>query len=89
MPQQFLCLSALPINPTSRPTAVPSKIRLDEMNLDFDKLKGKLRYWAEKSMEIDLDNGDADDEDTFNRILWYATRGVDEPYPEEYAGKKE
>ena len=65
-------------------TAVPNKIKLDEMNLDLDRLKGKLRYWADKSMEIDLDDADAADDDIFNRILWYAAKGVDVPYPEEF-----
>lgn len=26
------------------------------------------------------------DEDLLNRILWHAVRGVDVPYPQEYAG---
>ena len=51
------------------------------------KLSGKALYWAKKSLELDLDDGDQADEDTLNRILWHATRGYDVPYPEEYAGK--
>jgi hypothetical protein len=62
-------------------TAVANKVKLDEMNLDLDKLKGKMRYWAEKSLEIDLDKADAADEDIFNRILWFASHGEKEPYP--------
>ena len=34
-----------------------------------------------KSLELDLDDVDEADEDTFNRILWHATRGYDVPYP--------
>jgi hypothetical protein len=37
-------------------------------------------------MELALDEVDEADEDTFNRILWYAARGK-EPYPEQYVNE--
>jgi YVTN family beta-propeller protein len=67
----------------------PNRIPLDEMNWPVEKLWGKARYWAEKSLALNLDEGDAADEDTLNRILWHATRGYDVPYPEKYAGGKQ
>jgi hypothetical protein len=67
---------------------VPNRIPLDEMNLPLDQLKGQALHWAKKSMEIDLDNGDAADEDTFNRILWFSVRG-ETPYPEQFVVKTE
>ena len=63
-----------------------NNIPLDEMNSPLGKLQGKALYWAKKSHELDLDEGDAADEDTLNRILWHATRGYDTPYPETFAG---
>ena len=45
------------------------------MNPPLKKLKGKALDWAKKSMELDFDEEDEADEDTLNRILWYATRG--------------
>jgi len=68
-------------------TAVPNKIKLDEMNPPLKGLHGKPLFWAKKSMELDLDEGDQADEDTLNHILWYATRGYDTPYPKEFAGR--
>ncbi len=67
---------------------VPNKVPLDEMNKKLSELKGKELYWARKSLELNLDEGDKADEDTLNRILWHATRGYDTPYPERYAGRK-
>ena len=58
------------------------------MNPPLKKLKGKAEFWARKSLELNLDEADAADEDTFNRILWHATRGYDTRYPEEFAGAK-
>ncbi|HEY2787314.1 MAG TPA: alkaline phosphatase family protein [Fimbriiglobus sp.] len=69
-------------------TAVPNQIMLDEMNPPMKKLTGQALYWAQKSMELDLDDADEADEDTFNRILWHATRGYDVRYPAEYVGEK-
>jgi hypothetical protein len=59
------------------------------MNKPLDMLKGLELHWAKKSLELDLDDGDAADEDTLNRILWHATRGYQTPYPEEYAGRRD
>jgi hypothetical protein len=58
------------------------------MNPDLRNLNGKALYWAKKSMELALDEGDEADEDTLNRILWHATRGYETPYPEKFAGRK-
>lgn len=63
---------------------VPNRIKLDEMNPDLRKLTGKARYWAEKSLEMDLDDGDEADEDTLNRILWHSVKGYETPYPERF-----
>jgi YVTN family beta-propeller protein len=69
--------------------AVPSKIALDEMNPPLDRLKGQALHWAKESLELALDEADEADEDTFNRILWHASRGDRAPYPEEFAGARE
>ena len=68
--------------PDLRPfTALPNNIPLDEMNPPLQALEGARRYWAQKSMELDLDEVDRADEDTFNRILWHSVKGYDTPYP--------
>jgi DNA-binding beta-propeller fold protein YncE len=61
----------------ARANAVP----LDEMNRPLSELSGPELLWAQKSLELDLDDVDDADEDTLNRILWHATRGYDVPYP--------
>jgi YVTN family beta-propeller protein len=63
----------------------PNRIPLDEMNAPLSELQGKALHWARKSLALELDKADRADEDTFNRILWHATRGYDTPYPERYA----
>jgi YVTN family beta-propeller protein len=68
---------------------VPNRVKLDEMNKPLGVLTGPALEWAKKSLQLDLEEGDAADEDTLNRILWHATRGYRIPYPEEYAGKGE
>ena len=62
-------------------TARKNNIPLDEMNPGTQSLSGPQLYWAQKSMELPLDDVDMADEDTLNRILWHATRGYDTPYP--------
>lgn len=93
-PMNQLDLSATPMRhcfqdkPDLTPyVCLPNQIPLDEMNPELKSLKGKALYWARKSMELNLEEGDKADEDTLNRILWHATRGYDTPYPEEYTRK--
>jgi len=62
-------------------TALRNNIPLDEMNPPLRALAGKARYWAQKSLELDLDEVDRADEDTLNRILWHSVKGYDVAYP--------
>lgn len=87
-PMNQLDLAATPMRncfqdkPDPKPfTSVPNRIKLDEMNPPVEKLRGKARFWAEKSLALDLDHGDSADEDTLNRILWHSVKGYDTPYP--------
>jgi YVTN family beta-propeller protein len=68
-------------------TCLPNVIALDEMNPPLKKLKGQALLWAQKSMALNLETEDRADEDTFNRILWFSTRG-DAPYPAEFVGRR-
>jgi len=62
-------------------TAKQNIIPLDELNPELISLSGDARYWAQKSMEQNLDELDRIDEDTFNRIIWHSVKGYDVPYP--------
>jgi YVTN family beta-propeller protein len=61
--------------------ARPNRIALDEMNPPVQKLRGQQRYWAEKSLALDLEHADQADEETLNRILWHSVKGYETPYP--------
>ena len=67
-------------------TAKAAQIALDEMNPPVNRLKGQALLWAQKSLEMNLDDADLADEDTFNRILWHAAHGDKKPYPDQFAG---
>jgi len=76
---------------TSKPDFTPygcltNQIALDEMNKSTAELQGEELHWALKSLELPLDDVDQADEDTFNRILWHSVKGVNAPYPNEFAG---
>ncbi|HEY5511763.1 MAG TPA: bifunctional YncE family protein/alkaline phosphatase family protein [Prolixibacteraceae bacterium] len=60
---------------------LPNNIPLDQMNPKLTSLNGKQLYWAKKSMEMPLDEADEADEDDLNRIVWFAAKGYDVPYP--------
>lgn len=62
--------------------ALKNNIPLDQLNPSLVSLTGDQLYWAEKSLEQNLDDIDLIDEITFNRIIWHATKGYDRPYPE-------
>jgi YVTN family beta-propeller protein len=68
--------------------ATQNKIALDDLNPPLKALNGPALYWAQKSLELDLDEADAADEDTLNRILWHSVRGYDTPYPEKFVGSR-
>jgi hypothetical protein len=59
---------------------LPNRTPLDEMNPPLKALSGAALHWAQESMQLDLDEVDRADEDTFNRILWFSVKG-DVPYP--------
>ncbi|HEV8718850.1 MAG TPA: hypothetical protein VGX03_39270, partial [Candidatus Binatia bacterium] len=61
----------------------PAQVTLDDLNPPRKELRGKELHWAERSQGIDFGRVDEADEDTLNRILWHAMKGVDAPYPEE------
>jgi DNA-binding beta-propeller fold protein YncE len=65
--------------------ALPAKVPLDQMNRPLRELRGAAREWALKSLAQDLSHPDRVDDDTFNRILWYAVKG-EAPYPATLAG---
>jgi YVTN family beta-propeller protein len=86
-PMNQLDLSATPMRncfraePDTTPyTHVPNRVRLDEMNKPVAQLNGKAKYWAMKSLEMNLDEGDAADDVTLNRIIWFSVRG-EQKYP--------
>jgi YVTN family beta-propeller protein len=86
-PMTQLDLSATPMRGcfTDRPdltayAAVKNRVPLDEMNKPVEKLSGKAKEFALKSLALDFDVEDKADEDTLNRILWFSVRG-DRPYP--------
>jgi hypothetical protein len=62
--------------------AVKNNIPLEEFNRPVARLEGPAREFALQSLALDLSVEDRADEETFNRILWFATRG-DEPYPKD------
>jgi DNA-binding beta-propeller fold protein YncE len=61
--------------------ALANRIPLDELNPELISLSSDALYWAQKSMEQNLDELDRIDEDTFNRIIWHSVKGYDIPYP--------
>jgi YVTN family beta-propeller protein len=67
-------------------TALPNKVPLDQMNPRKAKLAGATLEMAIQSEALDFDLPDRADENTLNRILWHAVKGVQAPYPAEYAG---
>jgi hypothetical protein len=76
---------------TSEPDFTPYEARdanipLDELNPELSALEGEALHWAKRSLEQDFEHLDATDEDTHNRIIWFAAKGPDVPYPAEYAG---
>ena len=70
----FDCFTGSP--DTSAYTAIPNRIQLDEMNHSLSELRGRSRHYARMSLDNKVDEIDEADDDVFNRILWYATKGA-------------
>lgn len=67
-------------------TALPNNVPIDELNPPKEKLGAKALHWAELSLAQNFEKVDRADEDSLNRIIWHAMKGVDAPYPAEFAG---
>ena len=61
--------------------SAPNNIPLTEINPQLESLNGEALHWAKESLKLDLDDVDRADENTFNRILWFAAKGPGVPYP--------
>ncbi|MDA1229975.1 MAG: hypothetical protein O2856_04305 [Planctomycetota bacterium] len=63
-------------------TAAPNNIPLDRVNPALADIKDPRElHWANVSLESPLEEVDEADEDTLNRILWFAARRRDDTYP--------
>jgi YVTN family beta-propeller protein len=62
-----------------------NNVPLNRLNPKKPK-KRRARHWAEKSLALDFRKPDAADENTLNRILWFAMRGSDKDYPADLTG---
>jgi hypothetical protein len=61
---------------------VPNNVPLDQMNPEPKKLSNPLlRKYAYASNRLPLDKADQCPEGLLNRILWYAMKGPQTPYP--------
>ena len=64
-------------------SAVPNIVPLDQMNDDPKKVADALqRRYAYASARLPLGMPDQCPDDLLNRILWYAMKGSQAPYPE-------
>lgn len=89
-PMNVIDATALPLfdcftdKPDPTPyTALPNRVRLDEMNKPLTGLRGRALQYARESMEQAEEGIDTGEDDLMNRILWFAAKG-NAPYP----GKK-
>lgn len=64
----------------------PNLIPLTEMNPPKTALRGRALHWARASEAQPFERTDEANEDTLNRILWHAMKGVATPYPASFAG---
>ncbi|MDE3196218.1 MAG: hypothetical protein KGN84_07735, partial [Acidobacteriota bacterium] len=57
------------------------QIALDEMNPGLKALKGRQLWAARQSLAMDWQEPDDIPSDTLNHILWWDSKGWDQPYP--------
>ena len=73
---------------TSTYTALTPKQRLDEMNPPLNSLDGRRLWSAQQSLAMNWAHPDDIREDALNRILWWAAKGYDKPYPSLHNNRK-
>ncbi len=61
-------------------TALPNRIRLDEMNKPLTSLRGRALYYARQSAEQAEEGIDTGEDALMNQILWFSAKG-NVPYP--------
>lgn len=66
--------------------ARPATVPLTQLNPDRKTLRPKELAWADLSLRQDFSKPDRIEDGAMNRILWHAIKGVDTPYPAEWAG---
>ena len=66
---------------TSQYGALTPKVALDEMNPALRSLDGRRLWAARQSLAMNWLHPDDIREDTLNRILWWAAKGYETPYP--------
>ena len=73
--------------PDLRPyTCLPNLIPLDQTNPKTVGLDGRRLEMANQTLSMRFDQPDRIDDDTLNRIIWHSVKGIDAPYPAEWAG---
>ncbi|MCD6353976.1 MAG: bifunctional YncE family protein/alkaline phosphatase family protein [Prolixibacteraceae bacterium] len=65
--------------------SVPNEIPLNEMNKNLSQLKGTALHFAKKSADPQFDRIDSGEDELFNRIIWFATKGK-QAYPHRFSG---
>ncbi len=67
-------------------TVPPNTVPLCELNPPKSALRGEALRWAEASESLDFQGVDQAEEETLNRVLWFAMKGEGAPYPAEFEG---
>jgi YVTN family beta-propeller protein len=66
--------------------SLANRIAIDQINPGVTKLKGADLHYARLSLRPEYDHIDGGNDDTMNRILWFAAKGK-KAYPAKLAGK--
>ncbi|MGC3944784.1 MAG: bifunctional YncE family protein/alkaline phosphatase family protein [Chryseolinea sp.] len=83
----FDCFNSEP-DVTFKYTAIPNRVKLNEMNTPPDKLKGKALNFTKQSQQYAFSIIDQGHDDLLNRIIWFSEKG-NARYPARLAGGDE
>jgi hypothetical protein len=51
------------------------------MNPPLQALRGRERYWTERTLALDWSGLDRPDPAVLNQVIWHSLPGIDSPYP--------